>query len=86
MACHDFGCEFTRSRVLANAGGLKKARDIWQRWSGAYVAFALTLFIYLMSRSLLYPTLTAVLHFFDGMFSWRVVDSSSLWPLPLLAR
>jgi len=44
--------------------GLQKARDIWQRWSGAYVAFALTLFVYLLSRELLYAALTAVLFSF----------------------
>jgi len=41
--------------------GLKKALDTWQRWSGAYVAFALTLFVYLLSRSLIYAALTAIL-------------------------
>jgi len=44
--------------------GLKRAMDIWQRWSGAYVAFALTLFVYLLSRSLTYTALTAVLFSF----------------------
>jgi len=44
--------------------GLQKARDIWQRWSGAYVAFALTLFVYLLSRELLYAALSAVLFSF----------------------
>src|SRR5207344_1873951 len=31
--------------------GLTRAMEMWQRWSGAYVAFALTLFVYLLSRS-----------------------------------
>jgi len=44
--------------------GLQKAKDIWQRWSGAYVAFALTLFVYLLSRQLVYAALTAVLFSF----------------------
>src|SRR5215472_4354473 len=44
--------------------GLKRAMEIWQRWSGAYVAFALTLFVYLLSRSLVYTALTAVLFSF----------------------
>jgi formate dehydrogenase iron-sulfur subunit len=43
---------------------LKRAMEIWQRWSGAYVAFALTLFVYLLSRSLVYTALTAVLFSF----------------------
>ena len=44
--------------------GVRKALDIWQRWSGAYVAFALTLFVYLLSRNLIYTALTAVLFSF----------------------
>jgi formate dehydrogenase iron-sulfur subunit len=44
--------------------GLQKAMDIWRRWSGAYVAFALTLFVYLLSRNLVYAALTAVLFSF----------------------
>jgi formate dehydrogenase iron-sulfur subunit len=44
--------------------GLEKAREIWQRWSGAYVAFAMTLFIYLLSRKLIYAALAAALFSF----------------------
>ena len=44
--------------------GLQKAKDIWQRWSGAYVAGALTLFVYLLSRQLTYALLTALLFSF----------------------
>jgi len=44
--------------------GLEKAMGIWKRWSGAYVAFALTLFVYLLSRNLVYAGLTAVLFSF----------------------
>jgi formate dehydrogenase iron-sulfur subunit len=44
--------------------GLQKAMDVWRRWSGIYVAFALTLFIYLLSRQLAYAALTAVLFSF----------------------
>jgi formate dehydrogenase iron-sulfur subunit len=44
--------------------GLQKAMDMWKRWSGAYVAFALTLFVYLLSRNLVYAALTAVLFSF----------------------
>jgi len=44
--------------------GLQKAMDIWQRWSGAYVAFAITLFVYLLSRSLVYASLAAALFSF----------------------
>jgi formate dehydrogenase iron-sulfur subunit len=41
--------------------GLQRAMDTWKRWSGAYVAFALTLFVYLLSRNLVYTALTAAI-------------------------
>jgi formate dehydrogenase iron-sulfur subunit len=41
--------------------GLKKALDIWHSWSGAYVAFAVSLFVYLLSRNLVYAALTAAI-------------------------
>jgi formate dehydrogenase iron-sulfur subunit len=44
--------------------GLQKAMDIWRRWSGAYVAFAVTLFVYLLSRNLVYAALAASLFSF----------------------
>jgi formate dehydrogenase iron-sulfur subunit len=44
--------------------GLQKAMDIWRRWSGAYVAFAMTLFVYLLSRNLVYAAGTAILFSF----------------------
>jgi formate dehydrogenase iron-sulfur subunit len=47
--------------------GLQKAMDVWKRWSGAYVAFALTLFVYLLSRSFIYTALTAALF---GFLAW----------------
>jgi formate dehydrogenase iron-sulfur subunit len=47
--------------------GLQKALDVWKRWSGAYVAFALTLFVYLLSRSFVYAVLTAALF---GFLAW----------------
>jgi formate dehydrogenase iron-sulfur subunit len=47
--------------------GLRKAMDVWNRWSGAYVAFALTLFVYLLYRSFIYTALTAALF---GFLAW----------------
>src|SRR5690348_8922758 len=41
--------------------GLQRATELWRRWSGAYVAFALTLFVYLLSRNLAYAAAAAVL-------------------------
>lgn len=44
--------------------GLHRAMEMWKRWSGFYVAFAVTLFVYLLSRSLIYAALSAVLFSF----------------------
>ncbi len=41
--------------------GLQRAMELWRRWSGAYVAFAMTLFVYLLSRNLVYAAAAAVL-------------------------
>lgn len=40
--------------------GLSKAMAIWRRWSGFYVAIAVALFVYLLSRDLVYTLLAAV--------------------------
>ena len=39
----------------------------WRKWNGAYVAAAVTLFVYLMSRNLLYALATAVIF---GSLAW----------------
>ena len=44
--------------------GFHKAVDVWRRWSGAYVAFALTLFVYLLSRNFVYAAAAAILFSF----------------------
>ena len=44
--------------------GLSKAKDLWNRWSGAYVAFAVTLFVYLLSRDLKYTAAAAIVFSF----------------------
>jgi formate dehydrogenase iron-sulfur subunit len=44
--------------------GLERAMELWRRWSGAYVAFAVTLFVYLLSRNLAYAAAAAVLFSF----------------------
>ena len=41
--------------------------DLWKRWSGAYVAFAVTLFVYLLSRSLVYAALSCSLVLLPGL-------------------
>jgi len=40
--------------------GLARAMAIWQKWSGAYVAGAVTLFVFLLSRNFAYAALAAV--------------------------
>jgi formate dehydrogenase iron-sulfur subunit len=44
--------------------GLARAMEVWRHWSGFYVAFAITLFVYLLSRRLDYAAITAVLFSF----------------------
>ena len=34
--------------------GLGRAKELWQRWSGAYVAFAVGVFVYMLSRNVAY--------------------------------
>lgn len=41
--------------------GFHRALEIWRQWSGAYVAGAITLFVYLLSRNLLYAALAAAI-------------------------
>lgn len=41
-----------------------KAAEIWRRWSGAYVAAIVTLFVYLLSRSFVYAAVAAILFSF----------------------
>jgi formate dehydrogenase iron-sulfur subunit len=56
--------------------GLRKAKDIWQRWSCTYVACALTLFVYLLSRQLAYALSTALLFSFLA-WAFRARDKKS---------
>jgi len=46
---------------------LHRALELWQKWSGVYVTFAVTLFIYMMSRNLLYTAGTALIF---GTLAW----------------
>ena len=52
--------------------GLHRAMEIWRQWSGAYVAFAVTLFVFLLSRNLLYAAVTlAIFSFLAWSFRSR---------------
>jgi formate dehydrogenase iron-sulfur subunit len=41
--------------------GWHKAMATWRRWSGAYVVFAVALFVFLLSRNLLYAAVAAAI-------------------------
>jgi formate dehydrogenase iron-sulfur subunit len=47
--------------------GYRRAADALRKWNGAYVAAAATLFVYLLSRNLLYALATAVVF---GSLAW----------------
>ena len=47
--------------------GFQRAAAALRRWNGAYVAAAVTLFVYLLSRNLLYALATAVVF---GALAW----------------
>ena len=47
--------------------GFHRATVAWRRWNGAYVAAAVTLFVYMLSRNLLYALATAVIF---GALAW----------------
>jgi formate dehydrogenase iron-sulfur subunit len=44
--------------------GLQKQMEMWRRWSGVYVAFAVTLFVYLLSRRLAYAAAALIVFSF----------------------
>ncbi len=47
--------------------GYTRALALWRRWSGAYVALAMALFVYMLSRNPLYAAITAVVF---GAIAW----------------
>ncbi len=47
--------------------GYTRALAAWRRWQGVYVAFAVTLFIYMLSRNLIYAALAAAVF---GALAW----------------
>jgi formate dehydrogenase iron-sulfur subunit len=57
--------------VALDRWGLRRAAAIWQRWSGAYVAFAVTLFVFMLTRNPLYTLGTAVVF---GALAWVFRD------------
>src|SRR5262249_48338525 len=47
--------------------GFTKALAAWRKWSGAYAAFATTLFVFMLSRNIVYTLITAVVF---GAMAW----------------
>ena len=47
--------------------GFQRAVAAWRRWNGVYVAVSVTLFVYLLSRNLVYALATAVIF---GALAW----------------
>jgi formate dehydrogenase iron-sulfur subunit len=62
--------------------GLTKALNLWRRWSGVYVAFAVTVFVYLLSRNLVYAALAAILF---GFLAWAFRDKGRKFEPIMLA-
>jgi len=60
--------------------GYTRALELWKTWQGAYVAFAVTLFVYLMSRSLLYAAGAAIVF---GTLAW-IFRAREAKPEPIL--
>jgi formate dehydrogenase iron-sulfur subunit len=56
--------------------GFGRAMEIWRRWSGAYVAAAVTLFVYLLSRNLMYAAMTAAIFSFLA-WTFRARDNKA---------
>jgi formate dehydrogenase iron-sulfur subunit len=53
--------------VVLERFGMHRALELWRRWSGAYVAVAVALFVFLLSRNLLYALVTAAIF---GTLAW----------------
>jgi formate dehydrogenase iron-sulfur subunit len=51
--------------------GLHKTLAAWRKWSGAYVAFAVALFVFMLSRNFLYVAAAAVVF---GALAWIFRD------------
>jgi formate dehydrogenase iron-sulfur subunit len=68
--------------VVLDRLGLNRLKALWEKWSGAYVAFAVTLFVFMLSRNLLYTLGTAVVF---GALAWlfRDRDGKSFEPILL---
>jgi formate dehydrogenase iron-sulfur subunit len=53
--------------VVFERWGLRRPMEVWEKYQGVYVAFAVSLFVYLLSRNLLYAVVTACIF---GALAW----------------
>jgi formate dehydrogenase iron-sulfur subunit len=60
--------------------GYTRALAAWRKWQGAYVAFAVTLFVYMLSRNLMYAALAAAVF---GALAW-IFRARGEHPEPIL--
>ncbi|HET9555465.1 MAG TPA: 4Fe-4S dicluster domain-containing protein [Anaeromyxobacteraceae bacterium] len=61
--------------------GLKKAMDAWKTWSPAWVVFAVTLFVWLMSRN---PAYTAGAFAVFALLAWAFRTKPGQKPVPVM--
>jgi formate dehydrogenase iron-sulfur subunit len=61
--------------------GLAKAMTAWKRWAPAYVVFALTLFVYLLSRKVAYAGAAALVF---GFLAWAFRARDGQKPEPIM--
>ena len=47
--------------------GMKRAMELWRKWSGAWVTLVVSVFVYLLSRNLAYAAVTAAIF---GALAW----------------
>ncbi|HET7753821.1 MAG TPA: 4Fe-4S dicluster domain-containing protein [Anaeromyxobacteraceae bacterium] len=61
--------------------GLKGAMDAWKKWSPLYVVFAVTLFVYLMSRNVAYAAAAAAVF---GLLAYAFRSKPGEKPVPIM--
>ena len=68
--------------VALEQWGFPRLLALWRRWSGTYVAFAVTLFVFMLSRNPVYAAGTAVIF---GTLAWIFRDREKSFEPILLA-
>jgi formate dehydrogenase iron-sulfur subunit len=68
--------------VVLDRYGMKRAKEIWQQWSGFYVACAVAGFVYMLSRRIEFAALAFVIF---GTMAWLFRPKDSHWQPIMLA-